>query len=103
MDYQLTKFGVAPASAGLLPCYWLYNEIGKELAQKQSPDPIYQAFFDGYAGEDFTTSTTQIREIVDRLAAQVDEPTQALMSEAFAKSCYYEVHFWQMALMKENW
>lgn len=103
MDYQLTKFGVAPASAGLLPCYWLYNEIGKELAQKQSPDPIYQTFFDGYAGEDFTTSTTQIREIVDRLAAQVDEPTQALMSEAFAKSCYYEVHFWQMALMKENW
>ena len=103
MYYQLTKFGVAVATAGLLPCYWLYNEVGKGLAQKQSPDPLYQAFFDSYGGEDFTTSTTQMREIVDRLALQVDQPTQTLMRGAFAKSCYYEVHFWQMALTKENW
>src|SRR5919199_3218448 len=28
--------------AALLPCYWIYWEVGKALLQRGSPDPLYQ-------------------------------------------------------------
>ena len=103
MAYQNQAHGKAALAAGLLPCYWLYNEVGRRLAQKHSPNPLYQEFFDSYASDDFSSSTNQMRAIVDKLAAPLDEAAHEQMRQAFVKSCYYEEQFWQMAYEQQRW
>jgi thiaminase (transcriptional activator TenA) len=42
-SYLLTVANTAPfheAISALLPCYWIYWEVGKELEQAGSPDPL---------------------------------------------------------------
>lgn len=88
MAYQGQRYGKAALAAGLLPCYWLYNEVGRRLAKQHSPHPLYQAFFDSYAGADFSTSIQQMRAIVDHLAALLSEAERQVMRQAFVKFCY---------------
>lgn len=103
MYYQLNQYGTATATAGLLPCYWLYSLVAQQLAGQQSPVPLYQEFFDGYATTDFTTSTKEMTAIVNRQAAAASSTTRQQMRTAFNISCYYEKQFWQMALTKQGW
>lgn len=103
MYYQLNQYGVAAAAAGLLPCYWLYSQVAQKLADHHSPVPLYQEFFDSYAAADFTTSTEQMKVIVNRQAHGADEPTRQQMTRAFNVSCYYEKQFWQMAFERQQW
>ena len=35
----------------ILPCYWIYWEVGKELVHRGSPDPRYQRWIDMYGSE----------------------------------------------------
>ena len=34
----------AEVLGAVLPCYWIYSEVGKALLEKGSPDPRYQSF-----------------------------------------------------------
>lgn len=103
MYYQLGQYGTAVGCAGLLPCYWLYSEVGLRLAKKKSSVALYQEFFDSYAGQDFTTSTKQMKQIVNQQAAISDNLTRQRMKRAFVISCHYERAFWQMAYTREQW
>ena len=42
--------------AALLPCFWIYAEVGKDIVSKSVPNNPYQAWIDTYAGEEFHTS-----------------------------------------------
>jgi thiaminase/transcriptional activator TenA len=37
----------------VLPCYWIYREVGKALLERGSPDPRYQQWIETYGGEEF--------------------------------------------------
>src|SRR3990172_7557765 len=41
------------AIAALLPCYWIYWEVGKELERAGSPDPLYARWIATYASAEF--------------------------------------------------
>ena len=41
------------AVAALLPCYWIYWEVGKTLERAGSPDPLYARWIGTYASEEF--------------------------------------------------
>src|SRR6185503_10490484 len=41
------------AIAALLPCYWIYWEVGKELERVGSADPLYKRWIGTYASEEF--------------------------------------------------
>lgn len=103
MYYQLNEVNPQAAVAGLLPCYWIYAQIGAHLAKLTSPKPLYQAFFDAYASDDFTTSTNQMLDLVNQTAAASSPDVQTQMATAFKRSAVYESHFWQMAYQKERW
>ncbi|HIW71965.1 MAG TPA: thiaminase II [Candidatus Levilactobacillus faecigallinarum] len=96
----LTTNGTAGAVAALLPCYWLYAEIGTELAQQGSPVPIYQAWIDTYNADDYTGEMSDQLALANRVATPSN--TDALLN-IFEKSSWYELHFWQMALDHETW
>ncbi|MSE20283.1 thiaminase II, partial [Lactobacillus parabuchneri] len=93
----------ARAAAALLPCYWLYNEIGKKLIQLGSPIKIYQRFIETYESPDFTTATDKMIQIVDQLAETADQKEQQEMIQAFVRSSYFELHFWEMAYQRQEW
>lgn len=96
----LTTVCPAGAVAGLLPCYWLYAEIGQELAQAGSPVPIYQDWLDTYDADDYTGMMTDQLALANHVATPANTAT---LLDIFEKSSWYELNFWQMALDYENW
>lgn len=97
---SLMTQGPAGAVAGLLPCYWLYAEIGQALAGTGSPVPIYQSWIDTYNADDYTGSMHDQLALANYVATP--DNTDALL-EIFKKSSWYELQFWQMALDQEKW
>ena len=46
--------GSFPQALGaLLPCYWIYWEVGYQLRERGSPDPLYQRWIATYGGEEY--------------------------------------------------
>lgn len=100
MEHQL-QVSPAAAVAGLLPCYWLYDEIAAYWQGQKSPVSVYQDFFDSYTSAEFDSSTQKLIGLVDELATS--SAAQEQMMRAFLRSSSYELSFWQMACQKESW
>ncbi len=103
MYHELNEGTAARACTALLPCYWLYNEIGKQLIANGSPVDLYQQFIETYDSPEFTDSTNKMIEIVDNFGANADINEQQEMITAFVRSSYYELNFWEMAYSNESW
>ncbi len=59
MYHELNEGTPSRAAAALLPCYWLYNEIGKLLIKAGSPIKVYQQFIETYDSKAFTNATAK--------------------------------------------
>lgn len=89
--------------AALLPCYWLYDEIGQRLKGMTPKEPIYQEWIAAYGGEWFHELVMEQINRIDEIAEQVTESDRARMSELFVISSQYEYSFWEMAYRQEEW
>lgn len=89
--------------AALLPCFWVYAEVGRDiLGRAASPNP-YQAWIDTYAGEDFHEAVQAVVATTDRVAAKASPETLAQMHEAFTRATQLEWMFWDSAWRLERW
>jgi len=79
--------------AALLPCFWLYYDVGTRLHQLSHPEHSYLSWLDTYADENFAQSTSQAIDIVTRAAAHADDATQLAMRDAFRLSASHEHAF----------
>ena len=61
------------AIAALLPCYWIYWEVGKTLERAGSRDPLYARWIGTYASEEFGAVVRDVLACVDTLAATLRE------------------------------
>ena len=93
----------AHAVAAVLPCYWIYWEVGKELQQKGSKNPDYQRWIDQYSGEEFGQAVSQVLDMVNTEAEHLDISSREELKEIFRTSTRYEWMFWDMAWRKEDW
>ena len=85
--------------AALLPCMWGYSEVGRRLAARGRPtDPLYAAWIDMYASDEFAGQAAWCRDVVDRAGEQAGAQARAAMTRAFVTSSRYELAFWDMAL-----
>lgn len=89
--------------AALLPCFWIYAEVGKRIHAQSAPGNPYQAWVDTYAGEEFHEAVRNVIATVDRVAAQADPVTIARMHEAYTKAAKLEWMFWDGAWREESW
>ncbi|ALS00230.1 thiaminase II [Enterococcus silesiacus] len=103
MYRELESKSLARTAAALLPCYWLYQEIGEELIESGSPDPLYQRWIETYDSEVYRAAVIRQRKLTDYLAEQVSPDERALMQQAFIISSYEELNFWEMAYTKQQW
>jgi thiaminase (transcriptional activator TenA) len=51
----------------VLPCYWIYWEVGKALLDKGSPNPRYQKWIDTYSGEEFGSLVEAVLDLTDKV------------------------------------
>ena len=56
----------AEGVAAVLPCYWIYWEVGKELQRLGSPDPRYQRWISAYAAPEYGEVVASVIAEVDR-------------------------------------
>lgn len=89
--------------AAILPCYWLYWEIGTRYEGVQSPEPIYQDWINAYGGEWYGQLVTEQIQRLDELAERASHEEKHRMERHFILSSDYEYSFWQMAYTRESW
>ncbi len=89
--------------AALLPCFWIYREVGRFiLAHAAKPNP-YQAWIDTYAGIEFEQAVDAVIKTVDEVAAGASPRTLAAMHHAFKRATQLEWMFWDSAFRLDAW
>ena len=87
----------------VLPCYWIYWEIGKELLARGSPDLLYRRWIDTYGGEEFADVVRAVLALADRLGPELAPAERARVAERFRTTSRYEWMFWDMGHRREGW
>jgi thiaminase (transcriptional activator TenA) len=87
----------------VLPCYWIYWEVGKELVRRGSPDPRYQRWIDTYGGDEFGQVVREVLAVADRLGPRLGPDERALVHRHFRVTSRYEWMFWDMGYRRESW
>lgn len=90
-------------AAAVLPCFWIYQDVGARIAGAAAPANPYQAWIDTYAGEEFAAAVARMRAVVDGEAAAAGAAQRASMRAHFLRSCRYEWMFWDAAWRQEGW
>jgi thiaminase/transcriptional activator TenA len=106
-----TSYLIATATNGsygegvgsVLPCYWIYWEVGKHLLERGSPDPRYQRWIDTYAGEEFGDEAREVIGVTDRLGQEVAAIERKRIHRHFRATSRYEWMFWDMGYRRETW
>lgn len=89
--------------AAILPCFWVYWDVGKRIDAEAAPDNPYRAWIDTYADESFGEAVQAVIGHVDRAAEAAGADTLAAMHQAFMRSTQYEWMFWDAAWRREDW
>lgn len=92
--------------AGVLPCFWVYAHVGKVLGTMAGglPDAHpYKTWIDTYGGAEFDAATRQAVGILENQLAWGTPAQHERMSNAFTRSCVYELHFWASAHAEQTW
>lgn len=89
--------------ACLLPCFWIYAEVGKDIYAQSVPDNPYQAWIDTYAGEEFNESVRRVIAAVDAAAAVAAAETMRKMHAAYTAAAKLEWLFWDSAYHRRGW
>ena len=100
---QFAEPNLGIAFASLLPCPWLYHDIGKSLNLKPSPNPLYQQWIETYITDELEQQIREEGALVNQLYRESDETDKKKMLDAFHISVHMEAKFWEMAYQHETW
>lgn len=89
----------------VLPCAWIYAEIGSHLINRSAPgeDHPYYDWLITYAAPDFDAVGRWLRTRLDLYAGELNSQQEARLHDIFLTSTRYEWLFWDMAWRLEEW
>jgi thiaminase/transcriptional activator TenA len=93
----------AEGVGAVLPCYWIYWEVGKELIRRGSPDPQFQRWIDTYGGEEFGAVVQDVLAEADAMAPFLSNAERTRVHRHFRATSRYEWMFWDMGYRQESW
>lgn len=105
-SYLLSVCAQRPFHEGLaavLPCYWIYQQVGAALESSGSSDPVYARWIESYAAPDFARSVAEMLSIVDDVAGSLPDGALADMAQHIEIASRYEWMFWDAAVREERW
>src|SRR5918996_586848 len=91
------------ALAALLPCYWIYWEVGKTLEHAGSPDPLYARWITTYAADEFGEVVRAVLAATDTVAERLAPAEREAMRRHVLTTSRYEWMFWDMGWRQESW
>lgn len=99
----------AVAAAAVLPCFWIYAEVGRALASSardvlaSDPSHPYARWVTTYDAPEFHESVARAREFVDQAASAATAVDREAMRRSFLAASRYELMFWDSALNPVPW
>ncbi|MFC4243866.1 bifunctional hydroxymethylpyrimidine kinase/phosphomethylpyrimidine kinase [Gryllotalpicola reticulitermitis] len=79
--------------AAVLPCFWIYRDVGERLAARSHPEHPYAAWLATYADPSFAESTMAAIRWAGLAATRTDAGGRARMARAFRLSAHHELAF----------
>ncbi|GGH49755.1 bifunctional hydroxymethylpyrimidine kinase/phosphomethylpyrimidine kinase [Microbacterium album] len=79
--------------AALLPCFWLYQDLGARLASVSREGHPYAEWLDAYGDPGFASATAEAIAWTRRAARAASDDRVARMRAAFETSCRHELAF----------
>lgn len=93
------------AIAAVLPCFWVYRNVGCNIAKEATENNPYMRWISTYSSPEFSTATDQAINILDEVASECTSNELTRMERAFEYSTLLEWHFWddsyEMTVFKE--
>jgi thiaminase/transcriptional activator TenA len=96
-SYILQACSLQPVEVGIaaiLPCFWVYLEVGRFISKHSCKNNPYERWISTYGGEEFSIAVEKIIKIFDHLGKEASEKTRIKMLEAFHRSTVFEWYFW---------
>lgn len=93
----------AEAVATVLPCYWVYRDVGRELIARSSPDPLYAEWIASYGSPEFDEVVESVLAVTDGLGSDLGPSERKRCHEHFATTTRYEWMFWDAAYQQLSW
>ena len=90
-------------AAALLPCFWVYREVGTAIHARAAADNPYRAWIDTYAGDEFAAVVAAMISTTDALGSEASAGELASMHDAFTRAMQLEWMFWDAAHRRERW
>lgn len=102
---RLVRGGYPVAVAAVLPCYWIYQDVGERLlaAVDDLPGHPFGDWISTYGDETFAASVRTARDIADACWAQSGPAVREAMESAYLTASRYEWMFWGAAHRMEVW
>lgn len=98
------SLGDYPEALGaVLPCYWIYAEVGKALLEKGSPNAMYRKWIETYGGEDFNALVEAVLDVTNHACEDLSPTQKSRVTESFVTTSRYEWMFWDMGWTLEKW
>jgi thiaminase/transcriptional activator TenA len=89
--------------AALLPCFWIYWDVGNTIARKAAPNNPYQAWIDTYSDAAYGDAVKRVIAATDRAATNTTQALRERMMTAFIRSTQWEWLFWDSAYQRRGW
>lgn len=84
-------------AAAILPCYWLYEEVGAVLSSQNHADHPYVEWLSMYGGEEFAADVARSLAEVERAFEAASPAQRVRAAQAYLSACVYEREFFDQA------
>jgi len=89
--------------AAVLPCFWIYWDVGNAIAREAAADNKYRAWIDTYSDAGFGNAVRAVIAATDKAAEGATDAVRGRMMTAFVRSSQYEYLFWDGAYQLRRW
>ena len=87
----------------LLPCFWIYAEVGRDILARESAGNPYRAWIDTYSGTEFQDAVARMIAATDEAARGASSTVRERMHKAFTHATRLEWMFWDSAYREAAW
>ncbi len=105
-DFLISTAYEEPFLVGLsavLPCFWVYLEVGKELLKRGSPNPTYRRWIETYSSPGYEELVRKVLRVADEASEDASAWERREAEHVFRLSTIYEYMFWDSAYRRLGW
>ncbi|MBN1466724.1 TenA family protein [candidate division KSB1 bacterium] len=105
-SFLLATAALEPFESGLaaiLPCFWIYREVGQAIARQSHAGNPFQLWIDTYSDAQYSSVVDRMIEITDRVAGAASGTIRLQMEQRFIEAARLEYAFCDAAYRQEKW